>query len=198
MLFYAQKMPKKDLFAHASQYAVLRPAGHAGPAGRRPVAASGWLSAGRAARTTPPPPWTSCLMAAAATPSLVSAEVVAQVGAAPYACIVGFGSLLSEASAMLTCPGVRGFRLARVRGWRRVFAHPAHIFFARGIAVPATREIASLSAEPQPDGSGGFVVATFQVPTAELGALLEREEVRSRFLLSVCAPPETLFARRGG
>jgi hypothetical protein len=121
-------------------------------------------------------------MAAAATPSLVSAEVVAQVGAAPYACIVGFGSLLSEASAMLTCPGVRGFRLARVRGWRRVFAHPAHIFFARGIAVPATREIASLSAEPQPDGSGGFVVATFQVPTAELGALLEREEVRNRLL----------------
>jgi hypothetical protein len=61
-----------------------------------------------------------------------------------------------------TCPGLTNFRVARVRGWQRVFAHPAAIFFERGIALPATKEIASLSAElGGPDSS--FVVATFEV-----------------------------------
>lgn len=60
-------------------------------------------------------------------------------------------------------------------GWRRVFRHPAAIFFERGIARPDIKEISSLSAEPA-TASVGFVVATFEVPTSEVGALLEREE----------------------
>lgn len=105
---------------------------------------------------------------------MVAAEVVAQVAAsgAAFVGIVGFGSLLSAESAAFTCPGVRGFQLGRVRGWRRVFGHPAHIFFARGIAKPATREIASLCAEPSGDPSKGFVMSAFEVPVAELAALV--------------------------
>ena len=48
--------------------------------------------------------------------------------------ILGFGSLLSEASSRTTFPDLTNFRLVRVRGWRRVFAHAAAIFFERGIA----------------------------------------------------------------
>jgi hypothetical protein len=32
-----------------------------------------------------------------------------------------------------------------------VFGHPAHVFFERGIALPATKEIASLCAELSED-----------------------------------------------
>lgn len=104
--------------------------------------------------------------------SLVAAEVVAREASSAFVTIIGFGSLLSEISALSTCPGAKDFALGRVRGWRRVFAHPAHIFFERGIARPDTKQIASLSAEPLPGAS--FVVATFQVPQAELAALLAR------------------------
>lgn len=106
--------------------------------------------------------------------AMTAAQVVAQVAAsgAEFTGIVGFGSLLSAASAASTCPGVRNFRLGRVRGWRRVFGHPAHIFFHRGIARPETKEIASLCAEPSEDPSAGFVMAAFEVPTIELPALV--------------------------
>lgn len=105
--------------------------------------------------------------------AMTAADVVAHVAAsgAEFTGIVGFGSLLSAVSAASTCPGVRNFRLGRVRGWRRVFGHPAHIFFNRGIARPDTKEIASLCAEPSED-SGGFVMAAFEVPTVELPALV--------------------------
>ena len=46
--------------------------------------------------------------------------------------MLGFGSLLSERSSRYTAPNLQNFRLARVRGWRRVFAHCAPIFFERG------------------------------------------------------------------
>lgn len=49
------------------------------------------------------------------------------------------GSLLSEASAAGTCPGVSNFRLGRVTGWRRVFTHPATVMFDYGIAIPETK-----------------------------------------------------------
>jgi hypothetical protein len=106
--------------------------------------------------------------------ALTGAEVVAQVAGtgADFTTIVGFGSLLSATSAASTCPGVRNFRLGRVRGWRRVFAHPAHIFFLRGIAKPETKEIASLCAEPSDDASSGFVMAAFEVPATELPPLV--------------------------
>ncbi|PUZ54958.1 hypothetical protein GQ55_5G173600 [Panicum hallii var. hallii] len=55
--------------------------------------------------------------------------------------IVGFGSLLSERSARSTFPDLEGFRVAALRGFRRVFAHAAPIFFERGIAVEATKVV---------------------------------------------------------
>ena len=75
--------------------------------------------------------------------------------------ILGFGSLLSEQSARTTFPDLGGFRLVRVHGYRRVFAHAAAVFFERGIANAETLEFASLSAEPR-DGAS-FVAACFEV-----------------------------------
>ena len=46
--------------------------------------------------------------------------------------ILGFGSLLSEQSSRTTFPDLTNFRLGRVRNYRRVFGHPASIFFQRG------------------------------------------------------------------
>uniref|UniRef100_A0A162B4B3 Uncharacterized protein n=1 Tax=Daucus carota subsp. sativus TaxID=79200 RepID=A0A162B4B3_DAUCS len=53
--------------------------------------------------------------------------------------ICGFGSLLSENSARSTFPHLINFRVARLLGFRRVFAHAAPIFFQRGIANPQTK-----------------------------------------------------------
>ncbi|XVF38775.1 hypothetical protein REPUB_Repub20aG0131000 [Reevesia pubescens] len=53
--------------------------------------------------------------------------------------ICGFGSLLSEKSARSTFPNLLNFRVAKLNGFRRVFAHVAPIFFDRGIAKPETK-----------------------------------------------------------
>jgi len=47
--------------------------------------------------------------------------------------LVGFGSLLSETSSCTTFPTLTNFRLGRVRGFRRIFRHPAAIFYERGM-----------------------------------------------------------------
>ena len=52
--------------------------------------------------------------------------------------IIGFGSLLSERSARVTFPTLTDFRLARVPKYRRVFGHPASIFFQRQICCVTT------------------------------------------------------------
>ncbi|KAL3666117.1 hypothetical protein V7S43_008907 [Phytophthora oleae] len=89
--------------------------------------------------------------------------------------IIGFGSLLSEASARSTFGAdVRNFRLATVLDYRRVFAHPASIFFQRGIANLETKEIASLSTEPAPGCK--FLVSVFDIPSELLPDFYEREE----------------------
>lgn len=51
--------------------------------------------------------------------------------------------------------------VAQLRGYRRVFAHCADIFYARGIAKPDTGEVSSLSVEPC-EGQE-LVVAVFEV-----------------------------------
>lgn len=103
--------------------------------------------------------------------------------------ICGFGSLLSERSARSTLPGLRNFRKARIadgrrrRRWRRVFAHTADVFFERGIANPATREVASLSIERADDNDEGdddvepMVVTAFEAPhdPATIAAFVARE-----------------------
>ena len=96
--------------------------------------------------------------------------------------IVGYGSLLSERSSRLTFPKLQNFRLGRIKDYRRVFAHPASIFFQRAIANLETLEMSSLSAEHDP-GNDGFVVSLFEVSTEGMlddgvpsQAYLEREE----------------------
>jgi len=62
--------------------------------------------------------------------------------------VLGFGSLLSPRSARSTFPSAKNFRLARVDGWRRVFSHPAPVFFQCGAVQPGSIECSSLSCEP--------------------------------------------------
>ncbi|OQR89978.1 hypothetical protein ACHHYP_20239 [Achlya hypogyna] len=89
--------------------------------------------------------------------------------------IIGYGSLLSELSARSTFGHhVSHFRLARIKNFRRVFAHPASIFFQRGIARPETQEISSLSAEPCEGCS--FTISVFEIPEDQLPGFYAREE----------------------
>jgi len=80
--------------------------------------------------------------------------------------ILGFGSLLSEKSSRRTFPDLEGFRLGRVPDHRRVFAHPAPIFFERGIANLESQEFCSLSAEPAPGCD--FICSVFEVNSKDL------------------------------
>ena len=83
--------------------------------------------------------------------------------------ILGFGSLLSLDSSRLTFPTLRNFRLGRVLNHRRVFAHPASIFFQRNIADLDTLEMSSLSCEYEEGQS--FVCSVFEVPNEGLTAV---------------------------
>ncbi|XP_020523226.1 uncharacterized protein LOC18434692 isoform X2 [Amborella trichopoda] len=99
--------------------------------------------------------------------------------------ICGFGSLLSERSARGTFPGLRNFRIAALRDFRRIYAHVAAFFYDRGIAKEDTKEISSMSTEPCP---GGYLIITvFEVPKSEAVALMERE---SEFRYIVVIPEE--------
>ncbi|KAE8076821.1 hypothetical protein FH972_015446 [Carpinus fangiana] len=93
--------------------------------------------------------------------------------------ICGFGSLLSERSARSTFPDLIDFRVARLNGFRRVFAHAAPIFFERGIAKPETKEISSLSVEPCEGET--LVVTVFEIQKSEIPAFVKRE-LEFRFL----------------
>eukprot|EP00908_Phaeocystis_cordata_P016818 Transcript_28135.p1 GENE.Transcript_28135~~Transcript_28135.p1 ORF type:complete len:237 (-),score=59.63 Transcript_28135:835-1515(-) len=92
----------------------------------------------------------------------------------PDVTIVGLGSLLSERSSRTTFPNLANFRLARIDGYRRVFAHPAAIFVERGIADLPSLQIASLSAEPCEGAS--FVCTVFEVEDEGMDRFREREE----------------------
>ncbi len=102
------------------------------------------------------------------------------------ATVVGFGSLLSEASARTTFPNLNNFRVVRVKGYRRVFAHSPSVFVERGLASPGSMSQASLSAEPvfktelSSDGtpktvrdtSVGFLAVCFSVPLDDMEAAM--------------------------
>ena len=135
---------------------------------------------------------------------MAPSSVADDVSEEGYVTILGFGSLLSERSSRTTFPELINFRLGRVPGHRRVFGHPASIFFQRGIACMDTLEISSLCAERDGEsfvtrgdegkeganvGGPGFVCAVFEVPNDGLmndpdgsgrllpsQAFLEREE----------------------
>jgi hypothetical protein len=119
--------------------------------------------------TTPPPP--------TAIPPITTITTVTVT-------ILGLGSLLSERSSRTTFPALTNFRLGRVSNkYRRVFSHPASIFFQRGLANIETKEFSSLSAEEidfefesESEGEGfaslsyrgGFVCSVFEVPREEI------------------------------
>ncbi|CAL5413080.1 unnamed protein product [Camellia sinensis] len=100
--------------------------------------------------------------------------------------ICGFGSLLSERSARSTFPELINFRLARLNGFRRIFAHVAPVFFDRGIANPQTKEMSSLSVEPCEGET--LIVTVFGIKKSEIPSFLQREH-EFRFLAVL---PETL------
>lgn len=102
--------------------------------------------------------------------------------------VTGFGSLLSERSARTTFPDLQNFRAGRLYGYRRVFAHTADIFYARGIANVDTGEVSSLSCEPWPEGD--LVVSLFEVKcTPEAVAAFINREHEFRF---IAVQPRTL------
>lgn len=100
--------------------------------------------------------------------------------------ICGFGSLLSERSARSTFPDLINFRVAKLSGFRRVFAHVAPIFFERGIAKPETKEISSLSVEACEGET--LIVTIFEIQRSEIPAFIEREHE----FLFLAVIPETL------
>lgn len=100
--------------------------------------------------------------------------------------ICGFGSLLSERSARSTFPDLINFRVARLNGFRRIFAHVAPVFFDRGIANPQTKEMSSLSVEPCEGET--LIVTVFGIKKLEIPSFLQREH-EFRFLAVL---PETL------
>ena len=98
--------------------------------------------------------------------------------------IIGLGSLLSERSARTTFPKLGNFRLGRVEGFRRVFAHSPSIFVSRGIANTETLEMSSIAAEPCEGAS--FLCAIFDVPDEGMERFREREE-EARDILRIIA-----------
>mmetsp|Transcript_10197 Transcript_10197/g.26481 ORF Transcript_10197/g.26481 Transcript_10197/m.26481 type:complete len:556 (+) Transcript_10197:50-1717(+) len=133
----------------------------------------------------------------------------------PLRCItvMSYGALLSEKSARLTFPSLTNFRLVRVRGWRRVFAHPHSALVRVGLLPPVSGaaaaaashgldtaggvlEIASLSAEPCAHAS--MVCAAFDVrmSAAESSAFEARE--REYVLARVPFEPLASDARTDG
>jgi hypothetical protein len=82
--------------------------------------------------------------------------------------ILGFGSLLSEKSSRTTFPTLKNFRLGKVIDHRRVFCHPASIFFQRNIAKLETLEMSSLSVEYEEGCS--MVCSVFEVPNEGLSS----------------------------
>ncbi|AQK93026.1 uncharacterized protein [Zea mays] len=137
----------------------------------------------RLSHPMPPPTATMSPAAGGSFPELTCPADFATV-AAPGGrfSVVGFGSLLSERSARSTFPELEGFRVAVLRGFRRVFAHAAPIFFERGIAIEATKEFSSLSVEPC--DSELIVVTVFEIKEEEVPAFIEREH-EFRFLAVV-------------
>ena len=99
---------------------------------------------------------------------------------------MGFGSLLSERSARSTFPNLGNLRVVRVRGFQRVFAHPAAIFFEREIARLQTKEMASLCCFPSSSDEHSFLAVAFEVPVTDESQWLEFERREEEFELVDC------------
>lgn len=87
--------------------------------------------------------------------------------------VVGYGSLLSEASARETVPTLQNYRLVRVPGRRRIFNKVGVVFFSRHGASEQTLEIASCSTQAHP--AAEIVCCQFECSEEAFAALYERE-----------------------
>lgn len=91
--------------------------------------------------------------------------------------VVGYGSLLSEASARETVPTLENYRIVRVPGRRRIFNKVGVVFFSRHGAQEDDLAIASCSTQPDP--SVDILCCQFECSEEAFVALYEREH---RFL----------------
>uniref|UniRef100_A0A7S3LJD4 Gamma-glutamylcyclotransferase n=1 Tax=Aplanochytrium stocchinoi TaxID=215587 RepID=A0A7S3LJD4_9STRA len=90
-----------------------------------------------------------------------------------YIWIIGYGSLMSEASARRTVQPVN-FGVAILKGWRRHFNLVSITNLKNGAASLQTKEIAAVSSRPgYPDST--MLVSLFQIPANEEGAYRKRE-----------------------
>jgi len=112
----------------------------------------------------------------------MSSDETANDDSTEFITILGLGSLLSERSSRVTFPDLNNFRLGRVMNYRRVFGHPASVFFQNGIANQETLEMSSLSAEYE-EGFPGFICSIYEIPNNDMMkngipsmTYLEREE----------------------
>lgn len=103
------------------------------------------------------------------------------------ATIVGFGSLIAEASARATFPNLKNFRIIRVLGYRRVFGHSPSVMVERGLAIRGSWHQSCLSAEPvflnddneeasrikKLDMSVGFLAVCFEVGANDVASAVK-------------------------
>ncbi len=87
--------------------------------------------------------------------------------------VLGYGSLLSQRSALETVPSLTGFRPVRLPGYRRIFNKVGVVFFSRHGADAASRAIASCSTEAM--AGCEIICSAFDVPEEDFVALYERE-----------------------
>jgi len=87
--------------------------------------------------------------------------------------IVGYGSLLSEASARETVPHLSDFRLTRVAGYKRIFNKVGIIFVRRDGMDEGARLIASCATRRDPAHT--IICSLFEVDEAGFEELRERE-----------------------
>ncbi len=87
--------------------------------------------------------------------------------------IIGFGSLLSEASARRTTPSLTNYRLVAVSGYRRIFNKTGIVFISTFGASPDDRALSSCATRY--DGTTQLTCCAFDIPAAEFPALDERE-----------------------
>ena len=87
--------------------------------------------------------------------------------------IIGYGSLLSEASARETAPSLTGFRLVQVSGYRRIFNKVGIAFFERGHAAQGDVHIASCATRISADTR--MIGSAFECSDEDLVRIFERE-----------------------
>lgn len=115
------------------------------------------------------------------TRTLSSVQDLKDYFSCPPITIVGFGSLMSPTSSRNTFPNLKNFKVVRVEGYRRLFRHPAAIFFERGIAELENLRISSLCTEKSPGNS--FLAVAFTLDAETVDAFLKREE---EFSFDIC------------